>query len=190
MHNYQKHADREKRMIIIRGLPSSGKSSKAKSLAGDVGKVFSTDEYWYRVNCPDKPNEYSFDKLILKEAHEWNIARTHKSIDEGYPLIIVDNVNAVSNHFCCAYARYAHLKSYQVEIQEPDTPWWLKIRELLQNKNKNWGQLLRWAGWLSTLSSLSHHVPAQTIESLMLQWEPDLTAEEVLSRCLQDHQVI
>jgi predicted kinase len=52
----------EKTLYIVRGIPGSGKSTFAKSLAGTH---FETDEF-FMVD-----GEYKFDPTKLKEAHRW-----------------------------------------------------------------------------------------------------------------------
>ena len=41
-----------KELVILRGLPSAGKSYTANQLKGETGVIYSTDEYWYKVNFP------------------------------------------------------------------------------------------------------------------------------------------
>ena len=40
-----RNAQTQKELIVIRGIPSSGKSYLANELAGDEGQVFSADDY-------------------------------------------------------------------------------------------------------------------------------------------------
>jgi predicted kinase len=51
-------------LIIVRGLPGSGKSTFAKSLGHPV---FETDQYF----IDSKTGEYNFNGSKLKEAHQW-----------------------------------------------------------------------------------------------------------------------
>ena len=50
----------------MRGIPGSGKSTTAKKIAGETGKIHSTDNY-FMVD-----GEYRFDPKKLKENHEAN----------------------------------------------------------------------------------------------------------------------
>ena len=45
----------QKKLIIMRGLPGSGKSTKDKQL-GEGGTILSTDDFWY------VDGEYKYDK--------------------------------------------------------------------------------------------------------------------------------
>ena len=179
-----------KTLIIMRGLPYSGKSYRAKELAGETGQIFSTDEFWYVVNKPEKPDEYSFNQRFLEQAHKWNQLRAQRRIDMGDPLIVIDNTNTTTKEFCCSYARYAHWQDYQIKIEEPTSPWWLEIRELLKNKRTNKKVLKEWAIKLADGSQATHRVPVFAIERMMWRWECDLVVEDVLESCLAKHNVI
>lgn len=76
-----------KTLIIMRGLPGSGKSTKAKTLAGEQGLIYSTDDF-FMVN-----GKYEYDPKMIGEYHNRNFERTQKAMFEGKPLIIVDNTN-------------------------------------------------------------------------------------------------
>jgi adenylate kinase family enzyme len=65
-----------KTLILMRGLPGSGKSTKAKILAGEKGLVFSTDDFFM---VGDK---YVFDPQMIGEYHERNYERTVVAIKE------------------------------------------------------------------------------------------------------------
>jgi shikimate kinase len=56
-------------LYIMRGVSGSGKSTHAKTLAGDSGLVFSTDEYF------ESSGRYVFDVAQLQPAHAWNKVR-------------------------------------------------------------------------------------------------------------------
>jgi len=71
----------------MRGLPGSGKSFKAKKLAGDKGVVFSTDDFFMIGG------KYQFDAKLLGDNHEKNYKRAVEAMKEGKPLIIIDNTN-------------------------------------------------------------------------------------------------
>jgi NEDD4-binding protein 2 len=51
----------------MRGLPGSGKSTKAKALAGEEGLIFSTDDF-FMVN-----GKYEYDAKMIGDYHTKNI---------------------------------------------------------------------------------------------------------------------
>lgn len=50
---------KERRLVIMRGLPGSGKSTLAKKIANKYGLIYSTDDF-FMVN-----NEYVFDPKMI-----------------------------------------------------------------------------------------------------------------------------
>ena len=177
-----------KRLVIMRGLPWCGKSYRAKEIAGETGLIFSTDEYWYKINKPDKPEEYSFNPRYLGAAHKWNQLRAQRAIDLGEPLIVIDNTNTTAKEFCCDYAKYAHFQDYKICIEEPTSERWLEIRELLKRKRDNKKALREWAAKLEEGSKETHSVPQWAIERMMWRWEPGLDAEHVVEVCISQHE--
>jgi len=171
------------KLVIMRGLPSAGKSTRAKELValnGGVGVVYSTDEFWYKVVKPDKPEEYNFELRRLGEAHKWNLLRAQKAIEEGLPLIIIDNTNTTPAE-PKLYVDYAIPQGYEVAIEEPTSPQWLEIKPLLSNKKENKKALKKCAVTLAEISTKTHNVPAWAIERMMWRWKnytvADITGE-------------
>lgn len=180
----------EKTLIVIRGLPWTGKSTRAKELAGETGLIYSTDDYWYQVNKPDKPDEYSFNHRMLHHAHKWNQLRAQRSIDMGEPLIIIDNTNTTAKEFCCDYSKYAHYQDYKICIEEPTSPQWIEISSLLLSKRQNKKELKEWAKKLEEGSKENHNVPFFAIERMMWRWECNLIAEKIIDYCIHNHTLI
>lgn len=170
----------EKKLIIMRGLPWTGKSYRAKELAGTEGVIYSTDEYWYKINFPDKPDEYSFNPRFLSQAHKWNILRAQKAIEESHPLIIIDNTNTTPSE-AKPYVEYAHGQAYNIAIEEPTSDRWLEIRKLLANRRENKKALKDWAFKLSEGSKETHNVPQWSIERMMWRWVSGLTVDQILA---------
>jgi hypothetical protein len=170
----------EKILIIMRGLPWTGKSYTAKELAGTTGVIYSTDEYWYKIRHPEKPDHYSFNPRYLGDAHHWNQLRTQKSIEEGHPLIIVDNTNTTGSE-AKHYVEYAVWQDYKIRIEEPTSDRWKEIATLLKNKKANKKALKDWAAKLAEGSKETHGVPAWSIERMMWRWENNITVESILA---------
>ncbi|MFC3031331.1 AAA family ATPase [Pseudoalteromonas fenneropenaei] len=105
-----------KQAFILRGLPGSGKSHYAISLAEEmVGAdetryvICSTDDYFYHSD-----GSYTFDKHKLSEFHNLNLARFINALGEGIELVILDNTNIRRWEFV-AYVAAAQAMGYQVK---------------------------------------------------------------------------
>lgn len=170
----------EKTLIVMRGLPWAGKSYRAKELAGESGLVYSTDDYWYQVNRPERPDEYSFNPRFLGEAHKWNQLRAFKAIEEGRPLIVIDNTNTTRGEML-PYVSYAVPQDYAVRIEEPTSDRWKEIRALLADKRGHKKELKEWAFKLAEGSKGTHGVPQWSIERMMWRWESGLTVEQIIA---------
>lgn len=58
----------------MRGVPGSGKSTKAKKLAGSSGLVFSTDDFFM------VKGEYVYNQKMIGEYHDRNFQRTFQAM--------------------------------------------------------------------------------------------------------------
>ena len=82
-------------LIIMRGIPGAGKSTKARELKGS-GEIFSTDD---RIEAQGDYNEF-FSNMIknkdfspLGKVHGLNFKMAEKAMKEGVSPVIVDNTN-------------------------------------------------------------------------------------------------
>jgi hypothetical protein len=147
--------------------------------------IFSTDDYWHEVEDKKNPKIYSFNPNKLKQAHRWNFERFKKAVDLAKPLVIVDNTNVTSKEFCCTYLRYALQNNYSASIEEPTNTHWLKIRDVLVEKDSE--TIKEWAFYLAQGSQATHNVPQHVIEKMMWKWETNLDLDSVISNCNQKH---
>lgn len=70
-------------LILIRGLPGSGKSTMAKALAGAGFRWFEADTYHLNDD-----GDYCFDRANIKVAHEWCQGETRKALEEGNRVVV------------------------------------------------------------------------------------------------------
>lgn len=78
----------------MRGLPGSGKSTKAAEIALKRDAVVcSTDDYFVRPG-----GAYAWYAAELSAAHAWNLKRAQRWLSEG-DSVIVDNCNVKRAHF-------------------------------------------------------------------------------------------
>ena len=73
-----------KTLILLRGLPGSGKSTVAKLFP--KAPHYEADMYFM-----DAEGNYKFDPTQLKMAHNWCAIQTQKAMVDEYPVIVVSN---------------------------------------------------------------------------------------------------
>ena len=135
------------KLVILRGIPGSGKSTIAKKLVEkEYSHILSTDDFFIRPN-----GYYDWNPKLIKEAHEWNFTRFVYS--PLFAQIIIDNTNTTYWEIkrYVEYIHYNNIKS-EITIIEPGT-WWKFNAEECAKRN-------------------SHGVPKETIEKMIARWEP------------------
>jgi len=147
-----------KRLIIVRGLPGSGKTCLATQLKDTYGEdsvLFSTDDYFL-----DATGEYKLKLNRVKVAHMWNQNRTMKAMKQGKTTIIINNCNA-RKWEAKPYVKAAIKFGYTVEIQEPNTTWKRNVKELLKKGNGRYSP--------------------KFVTKMNDEWDPDFTVENILA---------
>lgn len=71
-------------LVIVRGLPGSGKSTYAKTFEDTI--IIEADMWWYR----NKNLEYQFDIEKLHEAHRWALQTVEALLASGQDVAIVN----------------------------------------------------------------------------------------------------
>lgn len=124
-------------LILMRGLPGSGKSSLSKYiLENTIGynntydkHILSTDDFF------TKNGVYQYNKSQLPEAHGYNHQRAFSVMCKGFSPVIIDNTNTQMWEMK-PYAMMATDYGYILEILEPDTHWCFNEKEL-EKRNKH-----------------------------------------------------
>uniref|UniRef100_A0A8B9MBD4 NEDD4-binding protein 2-like 2 n=1 Tax=Accipiter nisus TaxID=211598 RepID=A0A8B9MBD4_9AVES len=121
----------QKLLLILRGLPGSGKSTLSRILLRQScdGIVFSTDDYFRQQDG------YTYNAAQLGDAHDWNQKRAKQAMEQGKSPVIIDNTNTQAWEMK-PYVEVALEKGYRVEFHEPDT-WWKFDPEELEKRNKH-----------------------------------------------------
>ena len=168
-----RHIAASPKMYILRGVSGSGKSTKAKQLVGNDGEIFSTDDFFTSPS-----GKYNFDINFISDAHGWNKDRVKKAVAEGVSPIVVDNTTVRASE-AKPYVKMAQDAGYDIEIVEPDSPWW-----------KDFGSDMDEDGLLDLAETLSekntHGVPEEVILKMLRNWEHDITVNDILSA--EDYQ--
>lgn len=109
------------RCVILRGLPGSGKSSRALALAAEAGLkpadcVFSTDDQFMLHSAG------VYEPGLLTQMHQFNLAAFIDALGRGSPLVVCDNTNCEPWEYA-AYTAAAHALRYVVTVEllgDPD----------------------------------------------------------------------
>lgn len=139
------------RLILMRGLPGSGKSYKAKILS-QGGVVFSTDDFFY------KDGVYQFDPSKIKEYHEENQKRTEEAMKQQISPIVVDNTNTTAWEMK-NYVYLADKYGYEVSMEKPETDWAWNPEELAKRN--------------------THGVPKDTIDRMLARFQHDVSLDDI-----------
>ena len=144
-------------LILMRGLPGSGKSTTARKLAGDFGQVFSTDDYFV-----DAAGNYNWDGNKLGIAHDWNQRRSLAAMHAGIPKVVIDNTHTTLREMrsYLPHINLARRLGYTVRIAEPETSWKFDIDELVE---------------LNT-----HNVPKAAIQKMLNRYIRDVKVEDII----------
>ncbi|NWU74863.1 N4BP2 protein, partial [Onychorhynchus coronatus] len=163
-------------LVLLRGVPGSGKSYLARNLLEDNpgGIILSTDDYF------NKHGQYHYDPNYLGKAHDWNRKRAREAFEMGFSPIIIDNTN-IQAWEMKPYVTLAQQFKYKVMFREPDTWWKFKPKELERrnihgvSKEKIKRMLERYERCLTVRSILDSSVPDK---SEAAGWSEDPFQEE------------
>lgn len=164
-------------VVFMRGLPGSGKSTAARTLAemhpGAV--IVSADDYF-----GSSPEEYkrNWSKDKLPAAHAAAQQALKQALESGAPYIIVDNVNATAKDML-PYYTIARRHNYKVRFEEPPTELWKQVAYWLKNKEAFRTELDKAATKLAEIQEKTHGVPKEAILSMIERWEPSLSVHDL-----------
>lgn len=74
-------------LVLVMGLPGSGKTVIAKKLASEKGLIHIEADQFFIDN---DTGEYTFDHSLLETAHKWCLAETKRLLDEGQRVVVAN----------------------------------------------------------------------------------------------------
>jgi predicted kinase len=141
------------RLVILRGLPGSGKTYMASKMAFDEPGVTVCSADHYFLGKKFTPTE-------LGKAHEQCIRKAFGAMKATSPTVVIDNTN-VECWEAQAYVRMAQALNYHIEIREPSTEWRFDPVQLAKRNR--------------------HGVPQTTIEHMRTRWAKEFTVDNILA---------
>lgn len=102
-------------LVLIRGLPGSGKSTMARGAMFDDFEHYEADMFF------ELGGEYCYDSSKIRDAHEWCQRETFKALSNGKSVV-------VSNTFTRRFEMYPYFdmaKTFGIEprIMEANGSW-------------------------------------------------------------------
>lgn len=165
IYNYLQHNQIEikfnmPKMLVCRGIPSSGKSFIAKQLNESLkGIILSTDSVLY-----DSTGQYLFSADYMGLSHALNQAKCKEVCRRGLNVII-DNTNTTTKEVQ-PYYDIAMEYGYDFEMVLPSTSWMWDVEECFKRN--------------------THNVPLETIQRMRNRFESN---EKVLNKLKQKKMV-
>lgn len=103
-----------KKLIIMRGIPGSGKSTKAAELAKENNGVIASVDHFF-----ERTGTYEFDKYSVGHSYGFCEGEVAAYMKQGHDTIIADGVHSVLKRLE-VYADLAKTYGYKVEYVYPD----------------------------------------------------------------------
>jgi len=158
-----------KRLIILRGISGTGKSTVARALEREHDvKALSSDDFFM------KGGRYEHNREMLPEAHRWNQARAEKAMTRGDPVVIVDNTNTQAWEMK-PYVLAARRHGYSVEFREPD--WSPSLKDERGRWNVDFIEQMQKS---KERADIGKNVPRDILERMRDVYQYGVTEEDVL----------
>lgn len=103
------------KVVLMRGVPGSGKSTHRKQCFPDA-LVCSADDFFV-----GEDGVYRFDRRKIGQAHQECQRKFKQALKDRVPLVVVDNTNTMLKEMK-PYVQAAKHRGYRVECVRVDTP--------------------------------------------------------------------
>ncbi|XP_068207115.1 NEDD4-binding protein 2-like [Palaemon carinicauda] len=121
---------RSKLMIILKGLPGSGKSTIAENIKMLYeNAVICSADHFFMVD-----GKYMFNPEKLKDAHGACQTKAREAAKRNKSVIVIDNTN-IKNWESSCYLQMCKTYHYVALMVEPRTPWRFDVKELLKKNS-------------------------------------------------------
>lgn len=146
--------NKNKELIIMRGISGSGKSTLAKEL-GKKGIVLSTDDYFMKNGI------YDFDPKKLGVYHKMNQEKTKECMEKQITPIVIDNTNSKEWEMK-PYVELADEFGYDVKIEELPIP---SMEELIKRQKSR--------------ENINKSLPKETLERMINNFKKNITINDI-----------
>lgn len=102
-------------LVLVMGLPGSGKTVIAKQLASEKGLIHLEADQFF---IDSKTGEYKFDQSSIENAHKWCLAETKRLLDEGRRVVVANTFGTTKSrkrYFKLGYKVAVHTATGQYE---------------------------------------------------------------------------
>ena len=135
------------KLIIIRGIPGSGKTTLAHKLQESLLTAhYEADMYFEVLDRLTGSWEYHFDPTRLKEAHKWCLFRTEVSLKYNKGVIVSNTFTRIAE--IQPYLKLADKYQAEIEIYE------MSNEPVLEKTRKS-----------------IHNIPDSVIDKMVNRWE-------------------
>lgn len=166
----------EKTLLLIRGVPASGKSFRALELSSNNPEIIFSADKFFGSTKEEYIKNWCVEKLY--PAHKWCKDNARNAMQLQLPLVIIDNTNIKISEII-PYFSYALKYGYKFQIEEPKSPWWLEIVQYLNNKQKNKEKIEESAKLL--FEKNQHGVPYEAILKMLNKYQVNITFEQLVN---------